>query len=436
MKGGAIIGEGAEGCVYAQPLWPCAAGRPQTGDIPAGSDPSVVAKLVEKHDIEHVYLEAARDILGPRDSMIYLAGIRGMCSPANSKHPPSQEKLGDFKESVDETMVRPESGMACSSVKKDFAKRGLTDQYNLMFISRYPSTLEQWIDTIEKKRIPTQFVLKAINTAVRPFLAILQKFYKNSNAELINMDLHHKNIFVRANGSHLQFGMSDFGQCYFRRSNNAAESRQYFLDYLKRFFTVSAAMYAGYRQIPFETRLMDFCFKKRLENVDPLTLINAFIHDREVREYQATSNDIIAINLDLYCKYLLTRPEFIQSIELIQSICKKIKMIQVGANVEFNSADELMYLNFCITRFMAISPLVTILEQTMFLSESLYDQVKQVSDDYFSNGNSKEGQIYNLTQYINRMIIAPYSGSIQGSSFKDVLASVISVDLVSVWDEV
>jgi len=111
-------------------------------------------------------------------------------------------------------------------------------------------------------------------------------------------------------------------------------------------------------------------------------------------------------------------------------------MIQVGANVEFNSADEMVYLNFCITRFMAISPLVTILEQTMFLSESLYDQVKQISAEYFSNGKSKEGQIYNLTQYINQMIMAPYSGSIQGSSFKDVLTSVVSVDLVSVWDEV
>jgi hypothetical protein len=230
--------------------------------------------------------------------------------------------------------------------------------------------------------------------------------------------------------------MSDFGQCYFRRySDPLTISGSFFLDYLKRFFTVTTAMYAGYRQIPFETRLMDFCYKNKMENVDPLRLINSFLNDSQVREYQATSNDIIAINLDLYCKFLLTRPEFIQSLELIQSICKKIRMIQLGANVEFKSADEITYLHFCITRFMAISPLVTILEQTMFLSEPLYDQVKQISAEYFSDGKTKDSQIYMLTNYINRMIMAPYSGSIQGSSFKDVLSSMISVDLVSVWDE-
>lgn len=442
MEGGAIIGEGAEGCVYAQPLWPCAADRSQDGEAPQGSDPTVVGKLVNKGDSEHIYLEAARDILGQELSLKFLAGIRGMCSPANDQHPPSQDRAGNYIQSKDALMKWETKGFACGQMKDALMKTGITDKYNLMFISRYPSTLEGWIESIEKKNIPKPFIIKAINNAIPPLLSILQKFYKHPTLELINMDLHHKNIFIRATGSKLQFGISDFGQCYFRRLNDPNMSIPYFSYYLERFYTVRIPMYLGFRQIPFETRLIDFCFKKGMENHDPGQLINAFVNDPKVKEYQASSNDIISMNLDLYCAFLLKKPLFIQAVEMIQSITKKIRKMQSGIQPQLNivSPEEFIFLEFCMTRFLAVAPLVTILEQALFLSQGLYDQVKQYSNDVITGArkNIVKTEITYLAEYINRLIIAPYSGSIhvQGSSLIGSLDAIKAVDLPTVWSDV
>jgi hypothetical protein len=440
MEGGAIIGEGAEGCVYAQPLWPCAADRPKDGEAPQGANSTVVGKIVNKGDSEHIYLEAARDILGQELSLKFLAGIRGMCSPANDQHPPSQDRAGNYMQSKDALMKWETKGFACGQMKDALIKTGITDKYNLMFISRYPSTLEGWIETIQKKKIPTPFIIKAINDAIPPLLSILQKFYHHPNLELINMDLHHKNIFIRATGPKLQFGISDFGQCYFRRLNDPKTSGPYFSYYLERFYTVRIPMYLGFRQIPFETRLIDFCFKKGMENHDPGQFINAFVNDPKVKEYQASSNDIIAMNLDVYCAFLLKKPLFIQAVEMIQSITKQIRKMQAGLQPEFKSLDEFTFLEFCMTRFLAVAPLVTILEQALFLSEGLYDQVKQYSRDVITgvSKNKVKTEITYLAEYINRLIIAPYSGSIQvqGSSLVGSFKSVIAVDLPTVWADV
>jgi len=444
MEGGAIIGEGAEGCVYAQPLWPCAADRPKDGEAPQGSDPSVVGKIVSKGDSEHIYLEAARDILGQELSMKFLAGIRGMCSPANDQHPPSQDHLGNYKQSKDALMKWESKGFACGQMKGALSKTGITDKYNLMFISRYPSTLEQWAETVGKKNIPKPFIIKAINDAVPPLLNILQKFYKHPTLELINMDLHHKNIFIRATGSKLQFGISDFGQCYFRRLNDPNTSIPYFSYYLERFYTVRIPMYVGFRQIPFETRLIDFCLKNKMENHNPGQLIDSFVNNSKVKEYQASSNDIVSMNLDMYCAFLIKKPLFIQAVEMIQSIIKKIRKMQAGVPPQLNimPVDEFIFLEFCMTRFLAVAPLVTILEQTLFLSEGLYDQAKQISNERINginpgaSGATKKPEIYYLTEYINRITLAPYSGSIQGSSLIGSLKSVMAVDLTAVWADV
>lgn len=129
---------------------------------------------------------------------------------------------------------------------------------------------------------------------------------------------------------------------------------------------------------------------------------------------------------------------------MIQSITKKTRKMQAGVPPELNimSLDEFTFLEFCMTRFLAVAPLVTILEQTLFLSEGLYDQVKQISTDRVSgitrsvSGATKKPEIYYLTEYINRITLAPYSGSIQGSSLMGSLKSVMAVDLTMVWADV
>ncbi len=115
--------------------------------------------------------------------------------------------------------------------------------------------------------------------------------------------------------------------------------------------------------------------------------------------------------------------------------------MQAGLQPQFKSLDEFTFLEFCMTRFLAVAPLVTILEQTLFLSEGLYAQVKQISTDRIAgitgaSGTTKKPEIYYLTEYINRITLAPYSGSIQGSSLIGSLESVKAVDLTMVWADI
>ena len=118
--------------------------------------------------------------------------------------------------------------------------------------------------------------------------------------------------------------------------------------------------------------------------------------------------------------------------------------MQAGVPPQLNimSVDEFIFLEFCITRFLAVAPMVTILEQTLFLSEGLYDQAKQISNERINGNNqgasgaTKKPEIYYLTEYINRITLAPYSGSIQGSSLIGSLKSVMAVDLTAVWADV
>jgi len=114
-------------------------------------------------------------------------------------------------------------------------------------------------------------------------------------------------------------------------------------------------------------------------------------------------------------------------------------MLSNNQNIIFNDITELVFLGFCMVRFMAVSPFVTIMEQLLYLSDDLYDQVKQYSVEYIKGDAAKPGkktEIYYLTEYINRMILTPYEGSVQGSSLEGSLRSINSVDLPTVWADI
>lgn len=116
--------------------------------------------------------------------------------------------------------------------------------------------------------------------------------------------------------------------------------------------------------------------------------------------------------------------------------------MQSGIQPQLNivSPEEFIFLEFCMTRFLAVAPLVTILEQALFLSQGLYDQVKQYSNEVITGArkNIVKTEITYLAEYINRLIIAPYSGSIhvQGSSLIGSLDAIKAVDLPTVWSDV
>jgi hypothetical protein len=76
-------------------------------------------------------------------------------------------------------------------------------------------------------------------------------------------------------------------------------------------------IYTGYKQVPFEARLLDFCFKKNLDNQDPSVIVNEWLNDINNIDYAEMPycNDIIVLNMKIYVKYLLTKPLFIDMVE-------------------------------------------------------------------------------------------------------------------------
>ena len=435
MKGGAVIGEGVDGCVLSEPIWPCAANSKVIGQIPDGKDTSVVSKIVQMDDVESYYLQAANRILGPQLSMTYLAGLRGMCSPANSGHMPIKENMANFIVDKKDLFAWKPEGQACEALKRKF-KNGIAKTHKLMIISRYPSTLEEWINTVMAKKIPINYVIQSVNLGIPSFLGILQMFYKHQTDELVNLDLHHKNIFVRANGSNIQFGISDFGHCLFRVRNNQQSSTAYFNQALTAMNVSqkSQPIYMYYRQIAFEARILHYCYMNDLEHANPDEIINAYVNDPEVKKCAAISNDILIINLHHYKDYLLKYPLFIEMLEVMQGIIKKAK---TPGQIPPYDEKEKAVLEFIITRYMAVSPIVTLLEQLLYLSDTLYDELTNISTKYFSGVQTQlpvnGSGIYKLITYVNRMVTSPYTSK---GSLIDALTSIQSVDLRAVWADI
>ena len=440
MKGGGILGEGVDGCIVTKPLWPCASGTATYGQQPDSFSDDVVSKIVKAGDVESVNLEAASRILGPNDSLTYLAGIRGRCQPANDTTPPAPERAENYKKSR-QALISYEGtdGMACGHLKGSLlSQKGISKTHMLMYISRYPITLYEWTMLIQKRKIPIKLVLASINTSIPVFLNILQRFYKGSREHLINIDLHHNNIFVRASGDKVQFGIADFGRCILRQLNEPMSLQKYIIEYLNT-NQLRYTLYTGYKQVPFEARILDFCFKKNKGDEDPSVIVNDWLNDRNNMDYSESPyyNDIIAINMKVYAKYLLTKPLFIDMMEEIKEISKKLR--NPSTLSQTLTADELTVLEFITTRYMAISPIVTVLDQLHNIEPNLRFEVKDLTAKRFSAQQitplkNQGSGIYPLTEFLNRLILAPYTG--KGSSLSATLSSVRSVDLSLIWADV
>ena len=440
MKGGGILGEGADGCIITKPLWPCASGTSTYGEQPKSFTEDVVSKIVQSGDIESVNLEAAARILGPQDSLIYLAGLRGRCQPANDTHLPAPDKSLNYADSKKALIkFKGTEGMACGHLKDSLlSQKGITTTHKLMYISRYPITLYEWTKLIEKRKIPIKVVLDSVNKAIPLLLGILQRFYKGNKEHLINIDLHHNNIFVRATGAIIQFGIADFGRCILRQLNEPMSLAKYVVEYLNT-NQLRYTLYTGYKQVPFEARLLDFCFKKNMGNSDPSVIINEWLNDKNNVDYAESPyyNDIIAINMGAYAKYLLTKPLFIDMIEELQSISKKMR--QPETLTTSLTADELAVLEFITTRYMAVSPLVTILDQLHNIDAKLRFEIKTLTAKHFTSEKLTAQQIqgsniYPIVEFLNRLILAPYTG--RGSSLSASLSSIRSADLSLIWADV
>ena len=203
MKGGRIIGEGADGCVVVDPLWPCASeSKPPLSPSPRNTH--LVSKLVLESDKEPLYLKAASRILGPL-AKTFIAGLEGECRPANSTHPPSPENTlayGQTIHNIHRSVTKKD--YPCNLIKKQSkTKKGIADTHRLLYVRRYPMNVAEWIDVKQ----PLRQRISNIRNGIGPFLNGIQKFYQSSE-QLIHIDLHIGNLFIRPPS---QIGIADFG---------------------------------------------------------------------------------------------------------------------------------------------------------------------------------------------------------------------------------
>jgi hypothetical protein len=257
-------------------------------------------------------------------------------------------------------MAWADNTKACGEVKKQLAsKKGIHDNYKVTFIDRYPMNLEAWVQNANRKKIPARQVVGELAAAIRPFLVPLQRLYKNPSGALINIDLHNQNLFVRPRTTGgIDFGIADFGHCVLEGGH-----ADYLGTYIKHY-----EFWAGYNQVPLEARLLNFCFQKGMEDLDVATLVKAWALSEEVKPFlgEGNSNDLLMIAVVGIVDQFLGYPLFVQYVKVLQSISKRLR----GGTLAKMTAIESKALRFLLNRYMAVSPINSILETALEVTTS------------------------------------------------------------------
>ena len=417
MLGGRIIGEGVDGCILSEPMWPCAVSS-QTGVN--SKDSHYVSKVVSVDDEESENLKMAARILGPDLSQRYIAAIQGECVPADKVHASSLKNSNSMKAVERAVLTWPKKGQACASLKDKLVKgQDISKNSKVMIISKYDATVSGWVETLQK---PYRTTIKDIERAIPQFLVVLQKLYQGHEEQLIHIDLHTGNIFVRLLGSKgLELGLADFGRCMFRR-HNVDPSKTFYGEFLIT-YVARNEFFSSYSQVPLEARLLNFCYRKNLDSATPSNLVKAWENDNTVRMNAAGSSDLIEVNRSPMISHLLKRVLFIAMIEQIQAICKKIRVNANDHMALYKSltTNEKIVIQFILTRYSILSPINTITEDIMNrYGEKLIDAQGKGTNT--------------LVRFLMLAIVAPYDQ--EGSSLFKVLSTVEAADMGIIWADV
>jgi len=414
MLGGRIIGEGIDGCILSEPMWPCATSS--TIGVSA-KDAGYVSKVVSVKDEESDNLKMATRILGPQLSSRYIAGLEGECIPGDKVNPSSNtESMKSVERAV---LTWPKKGQACAELKNKLVKgQDISKTSKIMVISKYDATVSVWVEIL---KTPYKSTMKEVEKAIPKFMMVLQKLYQGHNEQLIHIDLHTGNIFVRLLSSGIEFGLADFGRCMSRRQG-VDPSRTFYGDFLIGYISRNE-FFCNYSQVPFESRLLNYCYKKNLDNVSPSLLVKSWENDNTVRMSAAGSTDIIEVNRSQMISHLLKRVLFIAMLEKIQSICKKIRLNPDDHMALYKSLNdtEKLVIQFILTRYSILSPLNTI-------SEDIMNKYNEKLIDSQGKGTNT------LVRFLMVAILAPYDQ--EGSSLVKALSAVEAGDMGIIWSDV
>ncbi len=417
MLGGKVIGEGVDGCVLSAPMWPCSSS--DVSGLPKSTNSRYVSKVVSINDPESDNLKMAARILGPELSSRYIAGLQGECKPADKINPEASKNTESMKSAERAVVTWPKKGQACAELKNELIKgKDISKRTKVMIISKYDATVSGWVEKLEK---PYKTTMKEVEKAIPQFMVVLQKLYQNHNEQLIHIDLHTGNIFVRLHANGLEFGLADFGRCMFRR-HGVDPSTTFYGDFLIGYVSRNE-FFCNYSQVPFEARLLNYCYRKNLDNSSPSALVKAWENDNSVRMSAVGSTDIVEVNRSQMISHLLKKVLFIAMIEQIQSVCKKIRVNPDDHSALYKSLSETekLVIQFILTRYSILSPLNTITEDIM----NRYNE--KLIDTQGKGTNT-------LVRFLMLGIVTPYDQ--EGSSLVKALSAVEAGDMGIIWSDV
>ena len=264
FKGGHVLGKGADGCVLTQYAWPCTS--PLAGYDP--SDPSVISKLVHNSDNEDTMLDIASSILKGPDAKFMVEHI-GTCKP-ESPLTKDVDKQHQILDSLNEIMdmykinkvlynTKKKSHNGCTTIAT-VSPENIDKQYKIIVNKKYTSDLYNYI----QNNLHDVNIVKKIIYAAIPLSEILQKLIKTPDNKILNIDLHHMNIFVNINktivGPNIQLGIADFGRCvYMVKDKDLLENlNTWYIHFDKYILTGDISV--KYSQIPLEVRLLNYMY--------------------------------------------------------------------------------------------------------------------------------------------------------------------------------
>jgi len=150
MLGGRVLGEGVDGCILSEPMWPCSANTASHVEVNS-RDPHYVSKIVNINDEEIYNLKIVNQILGPEMSSRYIIGLHSQCKPADKVHPASPKNTKSVVNAEKALISWPNGGKACSSLKNMVTKgKNISSQSTLMIIPKYEMTFSGFIHKVNK----------------------------------------------------------------------------------------------------------------------------------------------------------------------------------------------------------------------------------------------------------------------------------------------
>jgi hypothetical protein len=418
MLGGRVLGEGVDGCILSEPMWPCSANT--VSQVKVNSrDPHFVSKIVSTNDEEINNLKIVNQILGPEMSSRYIIGLHSQCKPADKFHPAAPKNTKSVVNTEKALISWEEGTKACSSLRNMVTKgKNISTKSTLMIIPKYDMTFSGFIHKVNK---PYELLVQVIEEAVPNLMVVLQELYQRSIGQLIHTDLHSENIVVKLLNNGVEFGLADFGRCV-SRVNGIDSSKTFYCNFLIKYIA-RIDFFCSYSQIPFEIRLLNYCYRKNMENVSPSVLMNGWINDKDVLSDSTNSTDLIQINRHRMVSYLLKRILFIAMIEQIQSICRKLRANPIDYKALDNSLNttEKIALEFILTRYSILSPFNSMIQELMYkFNMPLIDKRGMGTN--------------NLIRFMMLGILAPYDQ--EGSSLSKALTTVQGADIRVLWFDV